>query len=1236
MQLKRTNIVWLVVSVLALTFTQFMMVRTTNLGGEMRLKQEANSIQENTQEAKEIIKNSKAELFRIASLKSDSANRFSRFIKLQLYLKPLEVFVFHDKKPIFWTSSDYNIKPGSVDSITVESIGNKSVGIWRYRQGPIELVYVLLITKESQLPLSANVNDSMVNRETVFKVSPNPIEQSVPVITESLPLFHLISIHQKPFWLWDLLFIVSLFFFIRGLNRCIQSRWSFVVIKLIILITYLLVIYAFKVGLILNSISNWDVFNSAIFSGKELWNSSLGLLLLMSLVVLFIALNSKAAFEQFGFKSDKYYLKLVAITLSAQASYWILFKLLIITQDVVVNGDINFQFHQFHRLNQFTAFGIFILAILFIAKFQFIDISWAYLKTLKPWMLRNFSLLQIVLAAAWLFQGSVSESVIIPWIIFSLFWLLAEWFLFTRKAWISIAFKVLFPCLMVSVLLQYYSSEKEQKTRKMLANEILLGGDYDALSQMARLEWLLTTDKGIVDYYTCFDETKDQFEKRLRELYFTQLSGAFDIQILDYNALGRNYRSQNAYDYPLLNTLYQSNNCVPVTARFSRVNDLKLKGSYLGRFEVADAESFLGVYFVILTPRISSAEGRLAQIIGNGNLQKLYNDNQYSFGIYVDKKLSRNYGNFDYPVLLQFQDSGFFDDNQESTNHYVLFDSNKNSIVLSRKYTGWLASMSGFTLMALAGIVLVLFYYLLLWLQHEFLRFSGKGHSHLRILQGLKSRFPIPNSKDLYISSRLQLYVTWIVFATFVVVLLVTVNYFVQNYTRDQVSALRDKTSKIAQMLTTKVNINAVFERNYTALMYDLGDYYNTDINLYTADGQLFASTNDQLIESNIKAPLMNPEVYSMLQGRGSSAAVVNEQLGELNYLSSYTALFDKDLNIKGYLNLPYFSNRRDLFREISDYTVTILNLFAVVFAIAILVAYLLAQRIALPLNIIRKQMSLVKIGERNQALQWDRNDEIGLLVREYNKMLDELDASLNRLAESERQGAWREMAKQVAHEIKNPLTPMRLSLQHLQYSIQRNDDNLKDKIQKTSDLLIRQIDALSEMAEEFSSFAKMPDPQLGLVNLSQTLRDSVALMGRENAVKPKIIGELGEISVWADANMLVRIFNNILKNAVQAIPEDREGVITVWVEELHDPKVADKHLVAVNIKDNGKGIPESLRERIFSPNFSTKNSGMGLGLAMVKKMVEQFGGEINYTTQLETGTTFVVTFPIKAVESTG
>ncbi len=202
----------------------------------------------------------------------------------------------------------------------------------------------------------------------------------------------------------------------------------------------------------------------------------------------------------------------------------------------------------------------------------------------------------------------------------------------------------------------------------------------------------------------------------------------------------------------------------------------------------------------------------------------------------------------------------------------------------------------------------------------------------------------------------------------------------------------------------------------------------------------------------------------------------------------------------------------------------------------------------------------------------------------------------------------------------------MRLSLQHLQYSIQRNDDNLKEKIQKTSDLLIRQIDALSEMAEEFSSFAKMPDPQSSKVNLTQTLRDAVALMGRENSVQPQMLGDFPDYHVWADANMLVRIFNNILKNAVQAIPEDRAGKIEVWIETVNSK---GRPSVVVNIRDNGKGIPEALRDRIFSPNFSTKNSGMGLGLAMVKKMVEQFEGSIDYTTELEVGTTFEVKFPL-------
>ena len=236
--------------------------------------------------------------------------------------------------------------------------------------------------------------------------------------------------------------------------------------------------------------------------------------------------------------------------------------------------------------------------------------------------------------------------------------------------------------------------------------------------------------------------------------------------------------------------------------------------------------------------------------------------------------------------------------------------------------------------------------------------------------------------------------------------------------------------------------------------------------------------------------------------------------------------------------------------------------------------------------------------------------------------MIDALDDSVNKLSEVERQGAWREMAKQVAHEIKNPLTPMRLSLQHLEYSIQRNDDNIKEKITKTIQLLIRQIDSLSTMAEEFSSFAKMPEPKIEVIDFKLVLTDAKLLMERE--MGQQITMDLPDSEIWinADPHQLGRVFNNLFKNALQAIPDNRVAKVKV-LAEIKDAKVF------IQVVDNGKGIPEELYKKIFSPNFSTKNSGMGLGLAISKKIVNQFGGTITFNSTMDVGTTFTLSFPL-------
>jgi nitrogen fixation/metabolism regulation signal transduction histidine kinase len=330
----------------------------------------------------------------------------------------------------------------------------------------------------------------------------------------------------------------------------------------------------------------------------------------------------------------------------------------------------------------------------------------------------------------------------------------------------------------------------------------------------------------------------------------------------------------------------------------------------------------------------------------------------------------------------------------------------------------------------------------------------------------------------------------------------------------------------------------------------------------------------------------------------------------------------DNDLNIKGYLNLPYFSNRKDLYREISNYAVTIINLFALVFALAALIAYIMARRITGPLNLIRQQMGLVKLGLPNSPIEWQHNDEIGLLISQYNKMILELEESTARLAEGERQGAWKEMAKQVAHEIKNPLTPMKLSLQHLQYAIQRKDAQLEEKIKKTTELLITQIDSLSAMAEEFSSFAKMPEPKLEKTDLSIVLDSVFQLFSKEENVTFDYVALPAKTFVMADKHQLGRVFTNIVKNAIQAISADRKGVIKIYSH-------TDKKRVIISFEDNGTGIPEALRKQIFSPNFSTKNSGMGLGLAISKRIVELFGGVIDFQSVETQGTTFVVQLPL-------
>ena len=1222
MNLFQRNTLLIFLGAILIAVSQVLMVREQNLGAEKGLKLRSDQIELAMIQAAELVKLVDDSIDRQEQLLLKSTHLswagYTQYAKT-LQRKNIDFFVYEFGNPVFWSTQNFQISANFDKEIELQRQGNWYVAVYRYRRDGKSFAYVLPLI-EAKTVSYTQVRGFQDPNPIEYSISRNPVENSTPVIVPEVELFYLVVDNYKHVFWFDLLFLAGCLVVSMAVFSMFKKDNAQLLVVIGIVLSWLGIYWLFENDYTLMALKETSVFSSDLFYSD--WSGgSLGHLIFISILGLFMISSAVRWLEQWVNRTTIELGPFIASNVFMQGSLWVLVWLLRNGVNLVQEGQINLDFQQFHRLDLFSFVSVGILATQWVLFYRMFGFSWLELHKQKPWVVRLISVAHTLPPLVFVYTNWDLQALFPYWLGFVYAWLGFEWWMADRKDWLRVVLRVVLAGVVVSSLFGEESAIKEKRTRTFLAQNLLEGTDVETAERLGQTEKQLLLDKGIVDYYTCTDETKAEFEKRLRELYFGPYINDFEVNFLDFNALGRSYRQENSYDYPSIHKLYKSEDCVPVTGNFVKVNNYKLKGSFIGRFDVSSMAGYHGVYFVILSPRLSSMEGRLSDLFNRSVLEPLYADNQYSFAIYNNNRLNYSYGSVDYPLGNSFAAlNGFI--SQEGVNHFVLKDGAKNTVVLSRSEVDFISSLTGFTVLGLGGIMLVMLYYFVLWVRQRLIVMGNITGQKLKLLKNLRSRMPLGSQGELFISNRLQLYVTWMVFATFLVVLFVTVNYFVRNYSESQKDELRQKTHEIASKLSSKINIDAVYDKYQTGLVYDLAEYYNTDINLYRADGTLLVSTNDRLIEESVRGRLMNPAVYKKMDALGSSTSLVNESLGDLDYISSYTALLNKDLQVKGYLNLPYFSNRRDLYRDISEYAVTIINLFALVFAIMIVIAYLVAQRIALPLNLIRKQLASVKIGERNQPLEWEKNDEIGLLVKEYNKMIVELDNSLNLLAESERQGAWREMAKQVAHEIKNPLTPMRLSLQHLQFSLQRDDVNLKEKIQKTSELLIRQIDSLAQMAEEFSSFAKMPEPKLERVNLVQVVSDAVLLLGKESDMPIDWKFDRQEVYVEADPLQLGRVFTNILKNAIQSIPAERSGNIAATLQ------VKGKR-VFVDFADNGKGIPETLRDKIFSPNFSTKNSGMGLGLAISKKIVEQLGGQIAYQTKVGVGTTFTIQLPV-------
>jgi nitrogen fixation/metabolism regulation signal transduction histidine kinase len=275
-------------------------------------------------------------------------------------------------------------------------------------------------------------------------------------------------------------------------------------------------------------------------------------------------------------------------------------------------------------------------------------------------------------------------------------------------------------------------------------------------------------------------------------------------------------------------------------------------------------------------------------------------------------------------------------------------------------------------------------------------------------------------------------------------------------------------------------------------------------------------------------------------------------------------------------------------------------------------------------LALLSERLASVGVGRKSEYLSYESEDEIGDLVKKYNKMVDEIEESAKKLAFSEREYAWREMAKQIAHEIKNPLTPMKLNVQHLLKSWRDSAHGFDARIESFSKNQIEYIDNLSTIATAFSSFAKMPGNNPSDVDLINQIQISLELYKNTGNITFKINWpKESKVIIYADKEQLNGVFSNLIKNAIQSIPINKVGIIEIGIEIKGNKAI-------VKIADNGTGIPEELKQKIFTPNFTTKSSGMGLGLSIAKRYIENAGGKMWFESHDNIGTSFFIEFPIK------
>ena len=951
------------------------------------------------------------------------------------------------------------------------------------------------------------------------------------------------------------------------------------------------------------SLVQLEIFGPLWYEGT-FWIPSFGDLLLYGLLLHFIAY-----FMQQWIKSLKvtsiiiyYLLPIILFFFSAIQLYLIV--------SLIQNAGFAMNLNNLLQLNFYSYLGLFLIFILLFSFFIFAD---ATFRKLHRFLGVKKSALSLIISF-------VALLVLLFWIekiyaLYFLAFLLPLIVIFTkgikRKYYslpISLVLILSFSAI-AALIIHYEGAEKELSIRKDAIEEFAEEEDPIAEFLFEEIQKKLVKDTLAHHLLTNYWKNEAPAVEYLKNKYFNTYWEKFEVFFTPCFAGDSLMIAPNNYEVDCIEFFRQKirNEGKMLSANnLFQLDNKTGKISYLAEVPINYNEKKLYLYIEIFTRAFNDNTGYPELLLDKKEINKTIDLDEYSFAIYNNKELVNSAGDFNYSLhwdtrlpkenkAEQLNSGGF--------NHLLYMNRDNTMFVLSKKketFFNYLTSLS--YLLTFFSILLIPFSYLI----PDF---------------PISIRFP---KSDF--TGKLQLFIIGSLLSTLILFVISTSYYIQEQYHMKNVNAIGDKMRsviiEIEQELSTQNDLGQNFKDYITFLLIKLSNVFYTDINLYRPDGILYASSRPEIFESGLKGRRMDPQAVHQMLIKQKTEFIQEEYIGEMEYLSAYKPFRNNNNELVAYLNLPYFAKQNQLEKEISAFLVSTVNLYVIIFVLAILVSVFVVNQLSKPLQLIRSKIRKLRLGASNELIQWESNDEIGSLVKEYNRMVVELGENVEQLAKSERESAWKEMAKQVAHEIKNPLTPMKLSIQHLKRAYDDDSEDLDARVERTTQTLIEQIDTLAGIANEFSNFANMPEVKKEQVDLIKSIETAANLYREKDKLEIEVKSETDTAFVIAGKDHIVRIFNNLVKNAVQSIPKKRKGEIMITI------KSEENNYWKVDIRDNGEGIAAEQQEKIFIPNFTTKTSGMGLGLAMVKTIMDNLDGKISFESQVGIGTVFSLRFP--------